>query len=73
MQRFYFAWSAINVALCIYILILMCYFWEYLNDLDCIHKQEIWLLIYLVIQALHLARSITVICFWRKAADPVYM
>ena len=36
MQRWYFAWTAINVFLCVYIVILMGYYWEYLNALDCI-------------------------------------
>ena len=37
MQRLYAAWSIINALLCIYILIVMIKFWDYLNKLDCIH------------------------------------
>ena len=35
-QKYYMAWGVLNVALCIYIIALECYFWKYLDALECI-------------------------------------
>ena len=72
MQRYYLAWTLNNVILSIYIIILLCYFWHYFNKLQCIHRLEVWLLVYMVLQVLHLIRSIVIICIWKRAKDPTF-
>ena len=73
MQRYYLAWTLNNIILCIYIIILLGYFWHYFNKLKCIKRLEVWLLVYMVLQMLHLVRSIAIICIWKWAKDPTFI
>ena len=69
--RYYLIWLAINALVFAYIAVLLCIFhgsW----GVGCVHKLLIWLLVYNIIQGLHIIRTFAIVCIWRKARDPSY-
>ena len=67
--KFLLIWGAINCGLCAYIIFLLAIFWDAWK-IDCIEILNVWLLVYLCLQAAQTVRTIIIIFIWRRAKDP---
>lgn len=68
-MKLHASWLLFNILLFSYILILLIIFrgsW----GIGCVEQLTVWLLVYDMLQALHVIRTITVILIWKKAQDP---
>ena len=70
--KWYMAWAIVNSTLCAYILALVIIFWDEKSweESPCVKTLDIWLLVYLCLQALHMLRTGVVMLLWHKAKDP---
>lgn len=70
-MKWYLILGIINLCISIYITILMYLFWG-ANEwhIECVKTLNIWLLVYLILEGLHLIRSAIVIVIWLRARDP---
>ena len=67
--KWWLAWGALNVLLGAYMIILLFFYWDSWN-IPCVKKLNVWLLVYLVINGLHLIRTGFIIYIWKKSPDP---
>ena len=66
------AWAIVNTSLCSYILAMVIIFWDQSawERKPCVKKLDVWLIVYLCLQALHMIRTCFVMLAWWKAKDP---
>lgn len=62
-------WGIFNTVLCGYILFLLVTFWNSWS-VHCVRKLNFWLLVYLVLQGLHMVRSAAIIFIYKRSKDP---
>jgi len=71
--KWYLALGIINVCLSIYVSILILIFWDKdMWNISCVKTLNIWLMGYLVSQALHLIRTVVIVMIWLRAKDPSF-
>ncbi len=71
-MRSYLNWGAINLCIAAYLLGFISYYWNNWEwtDNTCIADLSWWVIIYLLIHLLHIARKVAIIIIWKKAQDP---
>ena len=67
--RWYAVWGLVNALLLAYCVVVTGKFWSDWQ-ISCIKELDLWLLIYVIITALHLVRTIAIIFVLLKAKDP---
>ena len=69
--KWYLSWGIVNVVLMAYIIFLVSIFWdETAWYIPCVKRMNVWLVVYLVLQCIHLVRTVMIMIIWKCARDP---
>ena len=72
-MKSYILWGLINFALIVYMMSFILIFWnecEWNEENNCIADLSWWVMVYLVIQVIHIVRKIIIVYIWKVANDP---